>query len=105
LVSAIGLEFYAGDVNWRLERLGISMGHLSEIATRGFLACSGAGTTSTTSAGSAGGPGLGSFDWPVILGLMCGAAVVALVSAGLTLLAARGLPPVQPPIPVWPASS
>jgi hypothetical protein len=78
------------------------MGHLSEIATRGFLACSGAGTTSTTSAG---GPGLGSFDSPVVLGLMCGAAVVALVSAGLTLLAARRLPPVQPPIPVWPTSS
>jgi hypothetical protein len=81
------------------------MGHLSEIATRGFLACSGTGTTSTTSAGSAGGPGLGSFDWPVILAFMVAAALVALISGGVTLFAARRLPPVAPPIPVWPSSS
>ena len=63
-----------------------------------MIECSTAGGSA---ASSSGGPGLGSFDWPVILAFMAGAAVLALLSAGLTLIAARRLPPVPAPIPTW----
>ena len=55
-----------------------------------MIECSGAGGTAVSSSG---GTGLGSFDWPVILAFMVGASLVALLSAGLTLIAARRLPP------------
>jgi hypothetical protein len=64
-----------------------------------MIECSGAGGAA---ASSSGGAGLGSFDWPVILAFMAGAAVLALLSAGVTLIAARRLPPVPAPIPTWP---
>jgi hypothetical protein len=60
--------------------------------------CAGAGASA---ASSSGGGGVGSFDWPVILAFMAGASVVALLSAGLTLIAARRLAPVPAPIPTW----
>ena len=59
--------------------------------------CAGAGASA---ASSSGGGGLG-INWPVTLALMAGAALVALLSAGLTLIAARRLPPVPAPIPTW----
>ena len=63
-----------------------------------LVLCSGAGASTTASTG---GGGLGSFDWPIILAFMAGAAVLALISAGLTLIAARRLSPVPAPIPTW----
>jgi hypothetical protein len=65
-----------------------------------MIECSTAGGSAVSSSG---GGGLGSFDWPVILAFMAGAAVLALLSAGVTLIAARRLPPVPAPIPTWPA--
>ena len=66
-----------------------------------MIECSTAGGSTVSSAPSSGGPGLVSFDWPVILAFMAGALVLALLSAGLTLIAARRLPQVPPPIPTW----
>ena len=66
-----------------------------------IIECSGAGGSAVSSASSSGGPGLGSVDWPIVLAFMAGAAVIALLSAGLTLIAARRLPPVPAPIPTW----
>jgi hypothetical protein len=63
-----------------------------------MIECSGAGGSA---ASSSGGAGLGGFDWPVILAFMVGASLVALLSAGLTLIAARRLAPVPAPIPTW----
>ncbi len=68
-----------------------------------LLECSTAGGSSVSSASSSGGGGVASFDWPVILAFMAGAAVLALLSGGLTLIAARRLPPVPAPIPTWPS--
>jgi len=66
-----------------------------------MIECSTGGGSTISFASSSGGGGLGSFDWPVILAFMAGAAVLALLSAGLTLIAARRLPPVPAPIPTW----
>ena len=63
-----------------------------------LVLCSGAGASGTSSSG---GGGLGSFDWRIILAFMAGAAVLALLSAGLTLIAARRLAPMPAPIPTW----
>jgi hypothetical protein len=62
--------------------------------------CSTAGGSAVSSSGGGGG-GLGGIDWPIVLAFMAGAAVLALLSAGVTLIAARRLPPVPAPIPTW----
>ncbi len=62
--------------------------------------CSTAGGSAVSSSGGGGG-GLGGIDWPIVLAFMAGAAVLALLSAGLTLIAARRLPRVPAPIPTW----
>jgi hypothetical protein len=66
-----------------------------------MIECSTAGGSAVSSASSSGGGGLGSFDWPVVLAFMAGAAVLALLSVGVTLIATRRLPPVPAPIPTW----
>jgi len=65
-----------------------------------LVLCSGAGA----SASSSDGGGLGFSDW-AILAFMAGAAVIALLSVGLTLIAVRRLAPVPAPIPIWPTSN
>ena len=62
-----------------------------------LVLCSGAGASATSSSG---GGGLGFSDW-AILAFMAGAAVIALLSVGLTLIAVRRLAPVPAPIPTW----
>jgi hypothetical protein len=66
-----------------------------------MIECSGVGGAAASAGSSSGGGGLGGLDWPVVLAFMAGAAVLALLSAGLTLIAARRLAPVAPPIPTW----
>ena len=67
-----------------------------------IIECSGVGGSAASAGSSSGGAGLGGgFDWPVILAFVAGAVVLALLSTGLTLIAARRLAPMAPPIPTW----
>jgi hypothetical protein len=66
-----------------------------------MIECSTAGGSAVSAASSSGGAGLSGFDWPIILAFIVGASLVALLSAGLTLVAARRLAPVPPPVPTW----
>jgi len=65
-----------------------------------LVLCAGAGGSAVSSSGGGGG-GLGGIDWPIVLAFMAGATVLALLSAGLTVIAARRLPQVPAPIPTW----
>lgn len=66
-----------------------------------MIECSGAGASAASSSGGGLGLGLGPIDWAGVLVFMAGAVVIALLSAGVTLFAARRVAPVPPPIPTW----
>jgi hypothetical protein len=67
----------------------------------GIVTCGSGAFTSGTSSGGGLGFGLGPIDWTGVLAFMAGAVVIALLSAGVTLIAARRVAPVPAPIPTW----